>query len=137
MSALRRLAVATVVPALLILSAGPALAMAGGPSGGSGGRIVGEWTTTTDGVKQSVRFAKDGSVSGDAGCNRMVGNYTVEGSSIDIGPLATTLMYCEGAMDAERTFVKALEKSTSFTATKTSLRLFGPKGKVTVSLRAS
>lgn len=134
---LRRAAVIALVPALVILGAGPALAMAGGPSGGSGGRIVGEWTTTTDGVEQSVRFAKDGSVSGNAGCNRMAGKYTVDGSSVDIGPLATTLMYCEGAMDAERTFVKALEKSTSFTATKTALKLYGPKGKMTLSLRAS
>lgn len=89
---------------------------------------------TSGGVSQSVTFAKDGAVSGDAGCNRIIGAYTVDGGTIDIGPLATTLMYCEGVMEAERAFITALEKSTSFAVKKDRLRLYGPKGNVTVSL---
>lgn len=128
---IRRIAAVALVPTLVVLGAAPAMASSGAPSGG---RITGDWKTSTDGVDQDVTFAKDGSVSGDAGCNRIIGKYTTSGSTIDVGPLGTTLMYCEGAMDAERIFIKALEKSTSYTATKDRLTMFGPKGKVTLRL---
>ena len=131
MTSFRRLAATAAVPALVLLTASPALAASGAPSGG---RITGEWVRSLEGVDQSVTFAKDGSVSGDAGCNRIIGTYTVDESMIDIGPLATTLMYCEGVMEAERAFLKALEKSTSFAVRNDRLRLYGPKGKVTVTL---
>jgi heat shock protein HslJ len=131
MTLLRRLAAAAAIPALVAMAASPALAASGAPSGG---RITGDWERTSAGIAQSVTFAKDGSVSGDAGCNRIIGTYTVDGSTIDIGPLATTLMYCEGVMEAEQAFIKALEKSTSFAVKQDRLKLYGPKGKVTVTL---
>lgn len=127
----RRLVLGALVPVLLLISAGPALASSGAPSGG---RITGAWERTSAGITQTVTFAKDGSVSGDTGCNRIIGNYTVDGSTIEIGPLATTLMFCEGKMEAEQAFIAALEKSTSFTVKQDRLKLFGPKGKVTVTL---
>lgn len=128
---MKRLAVIVALPAIIGLAAGPAMAASGAPSGG---RLTGEWVRSSQGVDQSVTFAKDGSVSGDAGCNRIIGTYTVDGSTIDIGPLATTLMYCEGVMEAEQAFIKALERSTSFGVKKDRLKLYGPKGKVTVTL---
>ncbi len=130
----RALAASCLLPVLAIALAAPAQAASGAPSGG---RIVGDWTTSTDGVAQTVTFTRDGKVNGNAGCNRIVGGYSVDGSTIDIGQLATTLMYCEGAMDAERALLKALEKSTAYTVKGAKLTLFGPKGKATVRLTAS
>ncbi len=130
----RALAAACLLPVLAIALAAPVQAASGAPSGG---RIVGDWTATTDGVAQTVTFTRDGQVNGDAGCNRFLGEYSVDGSAIDIGPLASTLMYCEGVMDAERALLKALEKSTAYTVKGAKLTLFGPKGKATVRLTAS
>lgn len=139
---LRRLGAAALIPALALALAGPAMAAAGGPSGGtssapSGGRILGDWTRTTDGITQTITFAKAGKVNGDAGCNRFIGDYGVKGSTIDIGPLGSTLMFCEGVMDAERNYLKALEKATAFTVKGTTLTLFGPRGGILLTFTSS
>lgn len=130
----RALAAACLLPVLAVALAAPVQAASGAPSGG---RIVGDWTTSTDGVAQTVTFTRDGKINGDGGCNRFLGEYSVDGSSIDIGQLATTLMYCEGVMDAERALLKALEKSASYSVQGAKLTLFGPKGKATVRLTAA
>lgn len=139
---LRRLGAAAVIPALALTLAGPAMAAAGGPSSGSsgapsGGRILGDWSRTTDGITQTITFAKAGKVNGDAGCNRFIGDYGVKGSTIDIGPLGSTLMFCEGVMDAEQAYLKALEKATAFTVKGTTLTLFGPRGGTLLTFRSS
>jgi heat shock protein HslJ len=142
MTALRRLGLAALIPALALALAGPAMAAAGGPSAGAsstptGGRILGDWSRTTNGVTQTITFAKAGKVNGDAGCNRFLGDYGVKGSRIDIGPLASTLMFCEGVMDAEQEYLKALEKATAFRVTGTRLTLFGPRGATLLTFRSS
>ncbi len=128
----RATALAGLLGSLALLSAAPATASSGAPSGGS---IVGTWTTRTDGVRQNVTFTRDGQVNGDAGCNRMISTYTVDGSALDISTIATTLMYCEGVMEAERTFLKALEKSTAFSRDGKRLTLFAASGRETLTLR--
>lgn len=138
----RRLGAAAVIPALALALAGPAIAAAGGPSSGSpnapsGGRILGDWARTADGITQTITFAKAGKVNGDAGCNRFIGDYGVKGSTIDIGPLGSTLMFCEGVMDAERAYLKALEKATAFTVKGTTLTLFGPRGGTLLTFTSS
>lgn len=142
MTALRRLGVAALIPALALALAGPAMAAAGGPSAGasspaSGGRILGDWTRTENGITQTITFAKAGDVNGDTGCNRFIGDYGVRGSRIDIGPLGSTLMFCEGVMVAEREYLKALEKASSFTAKGGKLTLFGPRGATLLTFTAS
>lgn len=55
------------------------------------------------------------SVSGFAGCNQYTGEATIEGSSISIGPLATTQMACPGAPSiAETAFLAAMNEVQSF-----------------------
>ena len=115
---------------LLAVSAVPAMA---GDSAASHGSVVGEWKTRTDGVKQTVTFDKKGRVFGDAGCNRFTGGYTVKSDGrIEIGPLASTMMFCEGKMDAERIFLTKLEAAVSYHATDTKLKLFTPKDVMTL-----
>lgn len=132
MSPLRAIAIALVAVLLGVLNAAPATASSGAPSGGS---IVGTWRTSTDGVRQVVTFAPDGSLSGNAGCNRIMSTYAVDGSSLDIQPIGATLMFCEGKMAAESTFIKALERSTAFSRDGRRLTLYSSSGKVTLTLR--
>ena len=52
---------------------------------------------------------EEGAASGDAGCNRFTGEYTLDGESIEFGPFAVTLMACEPAIDEfERAYLAAL-----------------------------
>lgn len=59
----------------------------------------------------TMSFAADGRVSGSAGCNHFMGTYTVSGSSLKLGPTATTRKLCAqpGVMEQEQQFLKALE----------------------------
>jgi heat shock protein HslJ len=45
-------------------------------------------------IVPDIGFAEDGTVSGFAGCNTFSGSYTVEGSALRLGPLATTKIGC-------------------------------------------
>ena len=107
---------------ILVAAAAPALA---GDSGAALRPPTGDWKRTFDGVKQTITFAADGKVYGDAGCNRFTGGYTVKGDRMEIGPLASTMMYCEGKMDAEQSLLKSLESVHSYSATTTTLKLMG------------
>jgi heat shock protein HslJ len=107
---------------MLLATAAPAVA---GDTGGPLRSPVGEWRTSTDGVRQTITFAKDGTVFGDSGCNRFTGGYTVKGDRITIGPLASTMMACpQPQMDAEATFLFKLQAAVSYHATKKVLKIF-------------
>lgn len=54
-------------------------------------------------------------VAGSGGCNRLMGSYELDGSSLRFRQVATTMMACAGdAMPREQDFVKALGATTSF-----------------------
>lgn len=120
----RGLVAATIATGLLLAGAGPAFA---GDSGGALRSPVGDWRTSTDGVRQTVTFDSKGRVFGDSGCNRFTGGYKVKGDRITIGPLASTMMFCEGKMDAEQAFLTKLQAAVSYQATKKTLKIFTPK----------
>ena len=63
-------------------------------------------------------------VQGLAGCNRMKGTYQLDGQKLKFGPLATTRMACP-AMETETAFLKALEATTRYEVSGSSLTLFG------------
>jgi heat shock protein HslJ len=125
----RGLVAATMIAGILVATAVPAMAGDVAPSHGS---VVGDWKTRTDGVKQTVTFDRKGHVYGDSGCNRFTGGYTAKDGKIKIGPLASTLMFCEGKMDAERIFLTKLEAAVSYQATDSVLKLFTPKDLMTL-----
>jgi heat shock protein HslJ len=78
------------------------------------------------GVSATLRFAADGSLSGQAGCNRFVGHYQVLGDrlstgglapveELQVGALATTRMACPPAtMAVERRLLGVLERVNAF-----------------------
>jgi putative lipoprotein len=59
--------------------------------------------------------AETSRLSGSGGCNRLVGGFEAEGTSLRLGPVATTLMACnEDVMRREAAFVAALEATTAY-----------------------
>jgi heat shock protein HslJ len=61
----------------------------------------------------TATFGTDRRVSGSAGCNRYTGAYEISGPSIEVGPLASTRMYCPtpGVMEQEQRYLVTLEAS--------------------------
>jgi heat shock protein HslJ len=75
--------------------------------------VVGTWRSERIKVKQIVTFAKDGTVSGNGGCNSFSGTYKVRSWFITISPLAATLRLCDDAtMHAEQKFLSKLQSAT-------------------------
>jgi heat shock protein HslJ len=72
--------------------------------------------TTVPGSEVSMVFSDDGRVSGNGGCNAFNGPYTLSGSSITFGPLATTRRACpsEAINLQEQRFLAALTASTNY-----------------------
>ncbi|MDM7921389.1 MAG: META domain-containing protein [Pyrinomonadaceae bacterium] len=71
--------------------------------------------TKVGNTRAFLEFDADaGRFSGNAGCNRMFGTYTVKGSAIDFGPAGTTRMHCGPAMAAETEFLAALSQAKRF-----------------------
>ncbi len=53
-----------------------------------------------------------GEVSGEAGCNRYMSSFTVEGDRLTLAPAASTRMFCgtPGVMQQEQTYLQQLER---------------------------
>jgi heat shock protein HslJ len=75
--------------------------------------VIGMLTGTT----LTADFGKDGTLSGNAGCNTYSGAYKVNGDQITIGPLASTMMACdqpEGVMEQEAHYLAALQSAATY-----------------------
>lgn len=69
-----------------------------------------------DGLRPSATF-EAGMVSGSTGCNRYSGDFTLDGSSLELGQLAMTQMACPPPADTiERAYVAALAKVAGWRA---------------------
>jgi heat shock protein HslJ len=67
------------------------------------------------GSKVTLAFAQDGSLSGEASCNRLAGEYSLTGEGLTIAAAATTRMACADAVvNQERDLLAALGKVQSF-----------------------
>ena len=84
--------------------------------------IDGTMTPPADGVVSSAIFS-GGTVAGSAGCNNYNGSYETDGSSMTIGPLVSTLMFCEGAMDQETAYLTLLGSVDSYAVSGSDLTL--------------
>ncbi len=94
--------------------------------------------TTTDGERPHLIFLEDAQrVAGSAGCNRIMGSYTLrKDGSLELGPLATTMMACPD-MEAEAAFLKALSEFGSTRRENGALLFFDEAGRTTVRLIAT
>ena len=66
-------------------------------------------------VTPTLAVSEAGEISGTAVCNSYMGTARIEGSSIVIGPLATTQVACSGAAGVlERQFLAALDEANAW-----------------------
>jgi heat shock protein HslJ len=88
-----------------------------GPDGGVMS-VVGEPT---------LELTEDGEVRGDTGCNTFSGSYELDGTTLRIGPLATTRMACEGPEAGQEEHALSVLESAAVDVTLEggSLRLTG------------
>ena len=69
------------------------------------------------GTTLTADFGKDGTLSGNSGCNTYSGGYKVNGDQITIGPLASTMMACSdpvGVMEQEAQYLAALQSAATY-----------------------
>jgi heat shock protein HslJ len=85
-------------------------------------------TALPAGTHMVVQFKPDGQVTGNGGCNRFFGGYSISGNTIEIGPLASTRKGCPGLLRAETAFFATLQAAKSFTQTESTLVLFDAAG---------
>jgi heat shock protein HslJ len=52
-------------------------------------------------------------LAGRSGCNRYMGSWAIEDGHLKVGQLASTMMFCDGLMELEGTFLAALQDATS------------------------
>jgi putative lipoprotein len=80
------------------------------------------WTVSSIGgvatvgeAQPTITFGADGQLNGTTGCNNYFGPYKLDGGTIEIGLLGSTLMLCEGPVGAQEVaFMAALPKATAW-----------------------
>ena len=89
-----------------------------------------------DQAAATATFA-NGQVSGNNGCNSYSGPYQASGSTLSIGPLASTLMGCGPIQSAlESAFMTLFQNAGSYTATSAALTIFDKSGAKTLEFTA-
>jgi len=73
--------------------------------------------------------------SGTGGCNRFTGPISIEDDAIQIGPLASTKMLCEGKSEVESQYFAALEAARSFAIDGDMLIVKDDGGKVILKFK--
>ncbi|MEU9603924.1 META domain-containing protein [Streptomyces sp. NPDC048057] len=82
----------------------------------------------TEGIAQLV-FTRDGTVRGKLGCNSFTASMKRSRGTINIGPLASTKMLCEGDRNkVEQHLLKVLTGTISYEVRSHGLTLRGPAG---------
>ena len=105
---------------------------------------AGEWKVkdiggqgVIDNSPATLLFSKDGKLSGNASCNRLIASYTVNGTKLTISPAGTTMMACAPAlMNQEQKLVDLLSTVTSYSIDQTgALILASTSGKKLIARR--
>lgn len=124
------------------------VALTGCSTSGASDEIVGrEWTLESingfatlpaDVATPTIRFAPDGLLSGNTGCNGAGAAYRIEGDSrLVLEPMSMTKRACvnpEGNR-LERAYVAAVQNARSFRVTGTTLELLSESGNVLARFR--
>lgn len=107
--------------------------------------LIGDWRVTDisdqpvlAGPEVSLTFDLDGSVHGNASCNRFFGSFELSGEGMAISPAGLTRMACveDGVMEQEQRFVAALESVARFVALADGgLRFEDGSGNVVLAVR--
>ena len=71
--------------------------------------------TPEKGKEAYITLSKDGNKANGVGsCNNFFTTYTLSGKDLSFGPVASTEMFCEGQMDTETAFFKAISNSKTY-----------------------
>jgi heat shock protein HslJ len=76
---------------------------------------------------------RTGSMTGNAGCNRMFGSFSARGNSIKFSGIGTTRMFCTkpaGVMKQEAEFTRALGAATRYQVNGGTLRIYAGRRQV-------
>ena len=79
------------------------------------------------GAEAITAEVRDGTISGNGGCNRYNGPVTIQGQQMTIGPIVSTKMACD-AMEAETQYLTALQSVTAWEIDDQTLALHHPGG---------
>ena len=88
------------------------------------------------GSSLTLSFARDGTVSGSAGCNRYSGKFTTDGEKLTLRPLAFTRKMCPqppNLMEQETAFLRALQGAATARVEGDQLELRDAQGALLVS----
>jgi heat shock protein HslJ len=79
----------------------------------------------------TARFNGEGTVSGSAGCNYYIANYTTRNLAITISPPLMTGGYCENQsiMQQESAYARDLVKAVEFRVSESGMNLYDTTGK--------
>jgi len=90
----------------------------------------------------TITFTSLGTISGSGGCNNYQGGYTLTGDSgpfgkqINIGPLASTQMFCADTSNLETTYLQILQAASAYSIdNNNTLSLRAPSGSTLVYQR--
>ena len=127
-----RLTTAFLMMAMALVARGPALA------DDDDGPPTSSWTAVELNGKPVEGLTLDyttDKASGTGGCNRFNGPINIEDDAIQIGPLASTKMMCEGKSEIESQYFAALQAARSFTIDGGMLVLKDDGGKVVLKFK--
>ncbi|AGK56410.1 hypothetical protein HYPDE_23623 [Hyphomicrobium denitrificans 1NES1] len=127
-----RLTTAFLLTTLALAACGPALA------DDDDGPPTASWTAVELNGKPVEGLTLDyttDKASGTGGCNRFNGLISIEDDAIQIGPLASTKMMCEGKSEIESQYFAALEAARSFTIDGGMLIIKDESGKVILKFK--
>ncbi|MDI3286679.1 META domain-containing protein [Polyangium sp. 15x6] len=93
------------------------------------GRMVWEPSGRTD---VTLEFQADGKATGRAPCNYYFASYTVEGNTLSMSSAGSTRMWCEGVMEQEGRYLRALALANTFELVGDELRIVYGNGQGTL-----
>lgn len=102
------------------------------------GPLTANWTATELNGKPVEGLTLDYTTdraSGTGGCNQFKGPITIEDDAIQIGPLASTKMMCEGKSEIEAQYFSALEAARSFVVQGNTMTLKAEDGRDLVKFK--
>lgn len=65
-------------------------------------------------AKEVTMRLDSGKVSGNGGCNRFFGSYSLNGSSVKFNGVASTKMFCQGAMEVEDGLMQTINNTDGY-----------------------
>ena len=88
-------------------------------------------------VDAKISFSADGEIGGNVGCNGFGGSVEVLGDKIVVGPIMSTMMYCEAVMEQESAIMMLLAGTLNFEIDGDMLTIFSEDGNSAVRLTRS